>query len=97
MSTTFSVQMEQVDYIVGEMVAGARQMQKTLVDLDNEVRKYLAEWSSDTKTAYEEAKAKWDAAAADMALKAERAATMLGTINEYYCDGERNGVNLWKH
>jgi WXG100 family type VII secretion target len=93
--TTYTVQMEQVDYIVGEMNSITQRINSTLSDLDNQAKVNLAEWNSDAQHTYQIQKAKWDAAAADMTQKAAQATQLLGTINEYYSNGERQGVQLW--
>jgi WXG100 family type VII secretion target len=94
--TTYTVQMEQVDYIVGEMQSITQQIQSTLQQLDDQSKNDLANWTSAAQTTYAETKAKWDAAAADMQAMAGQATSSLGTINEYYANGEREGVNLWQ-
>jgi uncharacterized protein YukE len=92
---TYTVQMEQVDFIVGEMNSITQKINQTLADLDNQSKVNLAEWTSDAQETYIQVKAKWDAAAADMTAKAAAATQMLGNINEYYSNGERQGVQLW--
>ncbi|MCF3964935.1 WXG100 family type VII secretion target [Streptomyces fuscigenes] len=94
--TTYTVQMEQVDYIVGEMQAITQKIQGTLQNLDDASKMNLAEWTSDAQQTYYEVKAKWDSAAADMQNMATQATQMLGNINQAYSDGERQGVNLWQ-
>lgn len=94
--STYAVQMEQVDYIVGEMKAISDQLQGTLKNLDDQANMHLAEWTGDAQATYYEVKARWDAAAADMQMMAANATTMLGNINETYGEGERRGVNLWQ-
>ncbi|MEW2520814.1 WXG100 family type VII secretion target [Actinacidiphila alni] len=92
---TYTVQMEQVDTIVGEMNAITQRINQTLADLDNQAKVNLAEWTSDAQATYAQVKAQWDAAAADMTQKAAQATQQLGNINEYYSQGERAGVQLW--
>lgn len=92
---TYTVQMEQVDFIVGEMNSITQKINQTLQDLDNQSKMNLSEWTSDARETYAQVKAQWDAAAADMTTKAANATQMLGTINEYYSSGERQGVSLW--
>ncbi|MCH0567244.1 WXG100 family type VII secretion target [Streptomyces sp. MUM 2J] len=93
--TTYTVQMEQVDYIVGEMNSITQRINQTLAELDSQSKMNLSEWTSDAEATYVQVKAQWDAAAADMTQKAAAATRMLGTINEYYSSGERQGVRLW--
>ncbi|BBB02278.1 hypothetical protein RVR_10138 [Actinacidiphila reveromycinica] len=92
---TYTVQMEQVDVIVGEMNAITQRINQALQDLDNQAKVNLAEWTSDAQATYAQVKAQWDAAAADMTQKAALATQQLGSINEYYSQGERAGVQLW--
>lgn len=93
--TTYTVQMGQVDYIVGEMNSITQRLNQTLSDLDNQSKVNLAEWTSDAQSTYTQVKAQWDTAAADMTAKVAAAIQMLGQINEYYANGERQGVQLW--
>ncbi|MDI5963751.1 WXG100 family type VII secretion target [Streptomyces sp. SL13] len=93
--TTYTVQMEQVDYIVGEMNSITQRINQTLQELDNQSKVNLSEWTSDAQQTYAQVKAQWDSAAADMTQKATSATQMLGNINEYYSNGERQGVSLW--
>ncbi|MFI6444303.1 WXG100 family type VII secretion target [Kitasatospora sp. NPDC050543] len=92
---TYTVQMEQVDYIVGEMHAITQKINQTLAQLESQAKTHLAEWTSDAQQTYQQVKAQWDAAAADMTAKSDAAVSMLGTINEFYANGERQGVQLW--
>ncbi|MEU8929766.1 WXG100 family type VII secretion target [Streptomyces sp. NPDC048409] len=92
---TYTVQMDQVEYVIGEMAAISKKIQETLTVLDNGARMNLSEWTSDARSTYDAAKAKWDAAAADMAVQASNATNSLGNINEAYHAGERQGVSLW--
>jgi uncharacterized protein YukE len=92
---TYTVQMEQVDYIVGEMNSITQRINQTLAELDSQSRMNLQEWTSDAQQTYAQVKAQWDQAAADMTAKSAAATQMLGTINEYYSNGERQGVQLW--
>ncbi|GAA3760162.1 WXG100 family type VII secretion target [Streptomyces sp. NPDC047002] len=94
--TTYTVQMEQVDFIVGEMQSITQRIAQTLQQLDDQSKNDLAQWQSDARDTYYDAKAKWDAAAAEMQTMATQATQQLGTINEAYGQGERNGVSLWQ-
>ncbi len=92
---TYTVQMEQVDYIVGEMNSITQRINQTLAELDSQSKMNLAEWTSDAQQTYAQVKAQWDQAAADMTQKSAAATQLLGSINEYYSNGERQGVQLW--
>ncbi|SDP42608.1 WXG100 family type VII secretion target [Actinacidiphila guanduensis] len=92
---TYNVDMNQVEYIVGEMNTITQRINSTLEDLDNQSKMNLSEWTSDAQAVYAEVKAQWDAAAADMTQKSQMATQMLGTINESYGNGERQGMGIW--
>lgn len=92
---TYTVEMNQVETIVGEMNSITQRINQMLTDLDNQARINLAEWTSAAQTVYVQVKAQWDAAAADMTQKAALATSMLGTINEFYSNGEQTGVRIW--
>ena len=92
---TYTVQMDQVEYVIGEMAAISKKIQEALSNLDDGTKMNLSEWTSDARSTYDAAKAKWDAAAADMAVQAQNATNSLGHINESYHAGERQGVSLW--
>ncbi|MFJ6836859.1 WXG100 family type VII secretion target [Streptomyces sp. NPDC091209] len=93
--TTYTVQMEQVDFIVGEMNAITQRINQTLTELETQARANLAEWTSDAQQTYAVVREQWHTAAADMTAKSAQAAQQLGAINEYYANGERQGVQLW--
>ncbi|WP_327425559.1 WXG100 family type VII secretion target (plasmid) [Streptomyces sp. NBC_01527] len=94
---TYTVQMDKVEYVVGEMAAISTKIQETLSVLDNGAKMHLSEWTSDARSTYDAAKAKWDAAAADMVAQAQKATSALGTINDAYRAGEKQGISLWEH
>ncbi|MFI9274616.1 WXG100 family type VII secretion target [Kitasatospora sp. NPDC052896] len=93
--TTYSVQMAEVNTIVDEMASITRQIQQMVADLDSQSTINLQEWTADSKDLYTQVRAQWDNAATDMTDKANMAVQMLGTINEYYYNGERAGSQLW--
>ncbi|MBY8886056.1 WXG100 family type VII secretion target [Streptomyces sp. PTM05] len=94
--TTYSVSHQQMQYVGGEMETITRNIQSTLTNLDDAAKQNLAQWSSDARDAYNVAKAKWDAAAAQMQHQAQTATQALGTIDGYYTSGEKYGVSLWE-
>ncbi|MCY0960242.1 MULTISPECIES: WXG100 family type VII secretion target [unclassified Streptomyces] len=94
--TTYTVKMDQIEYVVGEMAAISKKLQAALSDLDDSAKIHLSEWTSDARSTYDVAKAKWDAAATDMVTQAQNATHSLGHINAAYYAGERHGVSLWE-
>jgi uncharacterized protein YukE len=77
------------------MGAIASYIQGLLEDLDNGTLQNLSEWTSSARDAYNTAKQKWDAAAADMARQAANAQGSLGNINDNYANAEYQGLGLW--
>lgn len=94
--TTYTVNVSQLAEIAGEMGQIARNIQSHLEELDNASLQNLAEWTSAARDAYNAAKAKWDAAAADMVTQAANAQASLATIGGNYQQAERVGMSLWQ-
>lgn len=93
---TYTVNMSQIDFVVGEMAAISDKLKATLADLDDSAKIHLSEWTSEARSTYDQAKLQWDSAAAQMWALAQQATKSLGHINETYHSGERNGVSLWE-
>lgn len=92
---TYSVSMSNVQEVAAEMGAISSRIQALLSDLDNGTRQNLAEWTSSARDAYNLAKARWDAAAADMSAQAARAQASLSSITDNYARAEYQGLGLW--
>ena len=92
---TYTVHMSNVAAVAEEMGAIARNIQSLLQDLDDGSKQNLAEWTSSARDAYNSAKAKWDAAAAQMVVQAGNAQNSLGQINDAYANAEYQGLGLW--
>jgi WXG100 family type VII secretion target len=93
--TTYTVNMSNVAAVAEEMGSIAQYIQGLLDDLDNSSKMNLAEWTSSARDAYNVAKAKWDAAAAQMVVQANNAQNSLGQINDSYAQAEYQGLGLW--
>jgi WXG100 family type VII secretion target len=93
--TTYTVNMSNVQEVAAEMGAIAASIQALVEDLDNGTKQHLAEWTSSARDAYNVAKAKWDAAAADMSVQAKNAQMSLSSINDNYANAEYQGLGLW--
>jgi WXG100 family type VII secretion target len=87
--------MSNVSAVAEEMGAIAKYIQGLLQDLDDGTKQNLAEWTSSARDAYTTAKAKWDAAAAQMVVQAQNAQNSLGQINDSYANAEYQGMGLW--
>lgn len=94
--TTYEVSLEQMAFVGGEMESISKQISATLTSLDEGARQSLANWADDARDAYTTAKARWDAAAAQMQSQSVQATNSLGDISQYYTSGEKYGVNLWQ-
>jgi WXG100 family type VII secretion target len=94
--TTYSVNISQLAEIAGEMGTIASNIQGHLEELDSASAQNLSEWTSAARDAYNEAKAKWDAAAAGMVSQARNAQTSLASIGSNYQQAERVGMSLWQ-
>jgi uncharacterized protein YukE len=93
---TYMVNMSNVQAVADEMASIANYIQEMLTDLDNETQKHLAEWQdSAAEGAYRTAKKKWDNAAANMVLQAQKAQANLSSINDNYALAEYQGLGLW--
>jgi WXG100 family type VII secretion target len=92
---TYTVNMSNVQEVVAEMGSISTYIQGLLEDLDNGTLQNLAEWTSSARDAYNVAKAKWDAAAADMSQQAKNAQMSLSSINDNYANAEFQGLGLW--
>ncbi|MCD0484104.1 hypothetical protein LO771_17315 [Streptacidiphilus sp. ASG 303] len=92
---TYSVVMNSVEHVVGEMDAITKLLKQTLTQLDESARAHLAEWDAATKDAYAVAKNDWDTRAEEMRQLALIAHRALGEINDAYSAGERAGTALW--
>ena len=94
--TTYTVNISQLAEIAGEMGQIAQNIRGDLEDLDNASMQNLSEWTSAARDAYNVAKAKWDAAAADMVTQAANAQASLATIGSNYQQAEQVGMSLWQ-
>jgi WXG100 family type VII secretion target len=81
--------------IVEQLEMVNKRIKLMLQNLDEESRRNLKEWSSDTKVAYDQAKASWDASAAAMPVALTNARSALGQISQTYGRMEQNGQSLF--
>jgi WXG100 family type VII secretion target len=93
--TTYTVNMSNVSEVVEQMSSIAAQINTLVQDLDSSTQSSLAEWTSSARDVFNQCKAKWDAAAADMSVQAQNASASLGSINENYALAEKQGSQLW--
>jgi ESAT-6 family protein len=69
--------------------------QNTLSTLESQVNSSLAEWTGAAQQAYFAAKAKWNAASADMAAVVQQLSTVISTANTNYQSAERSNTAMW--
>jgi len=71
------------------------QLQSTISTLDAQLRSSLSTWDGAAQQAYYAAKAKWDAAMADMAAVLGNLRTVIGEANVTYSTTETSNAALW--
>ena len=84
-----------VGTIANQMGVISQRINTLLQDLDDGSKQHLNEWSSDARSAYDTAKAQWDAACAKMSVQANRASASLTEIHDNYANAEFQGLGLW--
>jgi WXG100 family type VII secretion target len=94
--TTYTVNINQLAEIVGEMQQITKNIQGYLAELDNAALQNLSEWTSSARDAYNIAKAKWDHAATEMVAQAGIAQASLSSIGGNYQQAEQVGASLWQ-
>jgi WXG100 family type VII secretion target len=92
---TYTVNMGNVQQVATDMNTISTQIQTMLSDLNTQVQANLSQWSSTARDAYTAAQIKWNAAAQDMSMQAQKASASLNSINENYGAAETSGQNLW--
>jgi WXG100 family type VII secretion target len=92
---TYTVNMANVQEVATEMNTISTQILTMLSDLNTQVQAYLSQWSSAARDAYTAAQTKWNAAAQDMSMQAQKASASLSSINDNYGQAENQGLNLW--
>ena len=71
------------------------QLQSTMSTLDAQLKSSLAQWDGDAQAAYYAAKAKWDAAMADMAAVLNNLRAVIGEAQVNYSSTEVANAALW--
>ncbi|MEC3975222.1 WXG100 family type VII secretion target [Amycolatopsis sp. H20-H5] len=89
----FSFQL--ADMTRDHMATITMRMRTMLEELDGNVNKSLADWTSDARAAYQVSKQKWDDAAQKMPQSLQRAEVALNEISNGYLQVEHTGTNMW--
>ncbi|SDT74629.1 WXG100 family type VII secretion target [Actinoplanes derwentensis] len=84
------------DAVLQQIEVIDNQIRAMLATLDENSKRNLAGWESDTKAAYAHAKAAWDASAAAMPQALQNARVALTQIAENYQRMETNGSGLFQ-
>lgn len=75
--------------------AGAGQIESTLGDMDSQLQALRANWTGESASAYEAAKAKWTAAITDMRTLLAQIGSAVDTSGQEYQSTERTNTNRW--
>lgn len=71
------------------------QLTTTIETMDSQLRSNLAQWDGEAQTAYYAAKAKWDAAMANMANVLTNLRAVIGEANVNYSTTEATNAAMW--
>ena len=71
------------------------QLQSTISTLDAQLRSNLSMWDGQAQQAYYAAKAKWDAAMANMQVVLNNLRAVIGEANVNYTSTEAANASLW--
>src|ERR1700749_297991 len=71
-------------------------LQNTLTTLETQLNSSLNQWTGSAQQAYYAAKAKWDAAAADMATVVSSLSQVIGMANANYTQTEAVNRAMWE-
>lgn len=75
------------------VIAGAKDIQSRLDQLEDDLKPLASDWTGAAKEAYREAKATWDKAIADMIILLQQAGQNVETSNEEYKAADSRGAN----
>jgi early secretory antigenic target protein ESAT-6 len=70
-------------------------LNSTLQTLESQLQSSLNQWTGAAQTAYYAEKAKWDAAAQDMAMVVQSLGKAVGTANQNYEVTEKTNSAMW--
>ena len=86
---------KRAEVVVQQLDLADNQLKQMLAQLDENTKRNLAGWEAETKTAYAQAKASWDASAAQMPIALANARAALSQIASTYGRMESNGSSLF--
>jgi WXG100 family type VII secretion target len=78
-----------------DFASAYQSLQSTLSTLESQLNSSLNQWTGDAQQAYYAAKAKWQAAAADMAMVVSQLGQTVGIANQNYTHAESVNSAMW--
>ncbi len=87
------VQHGKLDQGSADVMQGAKDIQARLDELEGDLKPLASDWTGAARGAYDEAKAKWDKAIADMITLLQQASANVSTSNDEYKAADSRGAN----
>jgi WXG100 family type VII secretion target len=78
-----------------EFASTYQSLHSTLTTLESQLQSSLSQWTGAAQAAYHVEKAKWEAAAADMASVVSQLGKAIGISNQNYQSAERANTGMW--
>lgn len=88
-----NVQHGKLDQGAADAIQAAKDIEARLDALENELNPLKNDWIGSAKLAYDDAKAKWDQAIADMILLLQQAGQGVSDSNAEYQAADKRGAN----
>ncbi len=95
MSDTTLVNSQAMTQGIDDLRQAHTKLTENLGTLEGQLNSSLGQWEGDARSAYTEAKAKWDASAEHMGQVIQKMNSVLGTIAQGYDDNERRIQGRW--
>ncbi len=84
-----------LDAAAADIRASANQIEGRLDALESELAPLRSDWTGSASSAYQQAKAKWDAGMADMKVLLAEIGTAVTTSNSDYQSTENSNTSRW--
>jgi WXG100 family type VII secretion target len=88
-----NVQHGRLDAGSQDVMTAAKDIQSRLDQLEGDLKPLASDWTGAAKQAYDEAKATWDRAIADMIVLLQQASANVSTSNDEYKAADSRGAN----
>jgi len=86
-----NVQHGKLDAGAADVMTAAKDIDSRLNQLEDDLKPLAQDWTGAAKLAYDQAKAKWDQAIADMIVILQQASQNVSTSNEEYKAADKRG------